>query len=146
MSCYPQKNIVQVLLFSQDPKCINALLGDAATSSSRSERLTKLNRILVQFPNIAPPLIEKMELALASKDWQQCSELCERLLGINEKNSVANKVKTPPTPVFKDMKASFFVLIFTFFLLFFSYLFFITFFPSIISDESVVSHQCSRKL
>uniref|UniRef100_A0A8D9DUB0 Tetratricopeptide repeat protein 21B n=1 Tax=Cacopsylla melanoneura TaxID=428564 RepID=A0A8D9DUB0_9HEMI len=76
-----------------EPKCIPALIGDVLTSTDRSEQLSKLNRILVQYPTLDAPLIEKLAVCLSGKDWIECNELSERLARLNENSSVANKMK-----------------------------------------------------
>ncbi|KAI5716850.1 hypothetical protein M8J76_013371 [Diaphorina citri] len=80
-------------ILTLDPKCLNALLGDVLTTSARSDQLSKLDRILSQYPSVSPPLIEKMNLYLANREWDQCRDLSERLLAIDDKSEVANKMK-----------------------------------------------------
>ncbi|KAL1450727.1 hypothetical protein WDU94_003056 [Cyamophila willieti] len=75
-----------------EPKCIPALIGDVLTSTDRADQLSKLNRILVQYPTVDAPLIEKLSVCLSGKDWVQCYELSERLATLNENSSVANKI------------------------------------------------------
>ncbi len=64
-------------------------------SLSTEEAIMKLNQAIVKYPNATPPLIEKMKLCMAAKDWQQGTDITNRILAIDTDCIPALQVNYP---------------------------------------------------
>ena len=59
---------------------------------SKEDGITRLNQLIVKYPKLTPPLIEKMKLVLATKDWDQAVDIASRILAIDSNNIPALQV------------------------------------------------------
>lgn len=77
---------------SQEKQNIEAVLGEVKTLPYQ-EGLTRLNQLIVRFPKVSVPLIEKAKLQLGIKDWAQCLDTATRVLSIDQNNLFALQVR-----------------------------------------------------
>lgn len=54
--------------------------------------LSKVNQLIVRYPELSPPLVEKMRLHLSLFDWQLTIDTANRILTMDPKNLTALKV------------------------------------------------------
>lgn len=52
-----------------------------------------LNRLIVKHPELVAPLVEKMKVQLAQRDWDQVLELSNRIFNIDKNNIEAMKLQ-----------------------------------------------------
>ncbi|RZF44919.1 hypothetical protein LSTR_LSTR013785 [Laodelphax striatellus] len=77
---------------SQEKQNTEAVLGEAM-SLPMQEGMTRLNQLIVRFPKVAVPLMEKAKLQLAIKDWTQTLDTASRVLSLDANNFYAVKVQ-----------------------------------------------------
>lgn len=75
----------------QETQNLNAALGEVLSLSS-DDAVHRLNQLIVKHPKLTIPLMEKMKLLLANRDWEQCAELTSRILEIDKANILALEV------------------------------------------------------
>ncbi|XP_076761732.1 tetratricopeptide repeat protein 21B [Xylocopa sonorina] len=88
-----QPSLFDVVL-EQDPKNVNALLGSAKYKQQHGDyagAILTLNSLIVRYPKLCLPLIEKLYNQLAMKDWDQVLETANRILSIDSNNLDAVK-------------------------------------------------------
>ncbi|XP_029051789.2 tetratricopeptide repeat protein 21B-like [Osmia bicornis bicornis] len=88
-----EPNLFDVVL-KEDPKNVNALLGSAKYKHQHgdyTEAILTLNSLIVRYPKLCFPLIEKLYNQLAMKDWEQVLETANRILSIDSNNVDAVK-------------------------------------------------------
>lgn len=68
---------------------MEGILGEIA---STGDSLGQLNQLIVRYPKIAPPLVEKMWLQLSSRDWAQAVDTATRVLTLEPNNLAALEV------------------------------------------------------
>lgn len=84
------------MVVSESGKHFNALLGLAKFKELRgdhSEAISILNSLIVRYPKMSLPLVEKINNLLALKDWDQVLETANRILTFENSNLDAIKVK-----------------------------------------------------
>ncbi|XP_043587866.1 tetratricopeptide repeat protein 21B-like [Bombus pyrosoma] len=88
-----EPNLFEVVLV-QDSKNINALLGSAKYKQQRGDytgAISTLNSLIVRYPKLCLPLVEKLCNQLALKDWDQVLETANRIMSIDSNNLDARK-------------------------------------------------------
>lgn len=65
----------------QDSQNLDAAIGEAL-SLSREDAIARLNQLIVRYPKITPPLVEKMKLVLMGSDWDQAIDMANRILAM----------------------------------------------------------------
>lgn len=88
------------LAIKQERKNLGALLGSAKHKELNYDHeggISILNSVIVRYPKLAMPLIEKMSNQLAMKDWEQALETSNRILLIDPNNVNAFKIKAIAT-------------------------------------------------
>ncbi|XP_046740894.1 tetratricopeptide repeat protein 21B-like [Diprion similis] len=83
-------------VLKQDRKHLNALLGSASYKEQNGDHdsaISILNSVIVRYPKLSMPLIEKMSNQLAMKDWEQGLETSNRILLLDSNNTSAAKLK-----------------------------------------------------
>ncbi|CAK9800778.1 Tetratricopeptide repeat protein 21B [Anthophora quadrimaculata] len=81
-------------VLEQDPKNVNALLGSAQYKRQHGDyagAILTLNSLIVRYPKLCLPLVEKLSNQIASKDWDQVLETANRILSIDSNNLDAIK-------------------------------------------------------
>lgn len=87
-------------VLKQDRKHLNGLLGSAKFKEVNGDHegsISILNSIIVRYPKLSMPLIEKMSNQLATKDWDQALETANRILLLDSNNTNAVKMKAVTT-------------------------------------------------
>ncbi|KYN05176.1 PREDICTED: tetratricopeptide repeat protein 21B-like [Cyphomyrmex costatus] len=77
------------LVLKEEPRNLGALLGSAETKrrvGDYPDAILILNSLIVRYPKLPLPLIEKMKCLLAAKDWEQVLEMVNRVLSIESNN------------------------------------------------------------
>ncbi|XP_075220295.1 tetratricopeptide repeat protein 21B isoform X2 [Lycorma delicatula] len=77
---------------SQEKQNIEAVLGEVKTLPYQ-EGITRLNQLIVRFPKVTVPLIEKAKLLLAVKDWTQALDTATRVLSLDQNNMYALQIR-----------------------------------------------------
>ncbi|XP_068984486.1 tetratricopeptide repeat protein 21B-like [Bombus flavifrons] len=88
-----EPNLFEVVLV-QDSKNINALLGSAKYKQQQGDytgAISTLNSLIVRYPKLCLPLVEKLCNQLALKDWDQVLETANRIMSIDSNNLDARK-------------------------------------------------------
>ncbi|XP_014235070.1 tetratricopeptide repeat protein 21B-like [Trichogramma pretiosum] len=88
-------NFFEVVL-KENNKHFNALLGSAKCRELRGDHsgsMLILNQLIVRYPKIAIPLVEKMNNLLAMKEWDQVLETSGRILSLEGNNLDAFRVR-----------------------------------------------------
>lgn len=83
-------------MLKENNKHFNALLGSAKSREVRGDHsgaMLILNPLIVRYPKLFIPLVEKMNNLLAMKEWDQTVETCNRILSFESINIDAFKVK-----------------------------------------------------
>ncbi|XP_029176908.1 tetratricopeptide repeat protein 21B-like [Nylanderia fulva] len=76
-------------VLKEEPRNLSALLGSAKVKQhvgEYSDAIATLNSLIVRYPKLPLPLIEKMRCLLAAKDWEQVLEMVNRVLAIESNN------------------------------------------------------------
>ncbi|KYQ53911.1 Tetratricopeptide repeat protein 21B [Trachymyrmex zeteki] len=76
-------------VLKEEPRNLGALLGSAETKRCIGDypgAVLILNSLIVRYPKLPLPLIEKMKCLLAAKDWEQVLEMVNRVLTIESNN------------------------------------------------------------
>lgn len=84
-------------VLKEEPRNLSALLGSAKIkqhTGEYSDAITILNSLIVRYPKLPLPLIEKMKCLLAAKDWEQVLEMVNRVLSIESNNLDAIKTSS----------------------------------------------------
>ncbi|XP_015604649.1 tetratricopeptide repeat protein 21B-like [Cephus cinctus] len=84
------------LILKENKKHLSALLGSAKFKENKGDHsgvISILNSLIVRYPRLCLPLIEKMSNQLAVKDWEQVIESANRILQIDANNLDAIKMK-----------------------------------------------------
>lgn len=82
------------IVLEQDPKNVNALLGFAKYKQQHGDytaAILTLNSLIVRYPKLCLPLVEKLYNQLGMKDWDQVLETANRILSIDSNNLDAIK-------------------------------------------------------
>lgn len=90
-----EPNLFEVVL-KKDPKNVNAILGSAQYKKQHGDyagAILTLNSLIVRYPKLCFPLIEKLCNQLATKDWDQVLETANRILSIDLQNADAMKAQ-----------------------------------------------------
>ncbi|KOX68929.1 Tetratricopeptide repeat protein 21B [Melipona quadrifasciata] len=88
-----EANLFDVVL-QQDSKNVNALLGSARYKQRQGDyagAILTLNSLIVRYPKLCLPLVEKLCNQLALKDWDQVLETANRIMSIDSNNLDAIK-------------------------------------------------------
>ncbi|XP_012141012.1 tetratricopeptide repeat protein 21B isoform X2 [Megachile rotundata] len=88
-----EPNLFDAVL-KEEPKNVNALIGSAKYKyqhGNYAEAILTLNSLIVRYPKLCLPLIEKLYNQLAMKDWDQVLETANRILSIDSNNADAIK-------------------------------------------------------
>ncbi|XP_071872114.1 tetratricopeptide repeat protein 21B [Bombus fervidus] len=88
-----ESNLFEVVLV-QDSKNINALLGSAKYKQQQGDytgAISTLNSLIVRYPKLCLPLVEKLYNQLALRDWDQVLETANRIMSIDSNNLDARK-------------------------------------------------------
>ncbi|XP_060828682.1 tetratricopeptide repeat protein 21B-like [Bombus pascuorum] len=88
-----EPNLFEVVLV-QDSKNINALLGSAKYKQQQGDytgAISTLNSLIVRYPKLCLPLVEKLYNQLALRDWDQVLETANRIMSIDSNNLDARK-------------------------------------------------------
>ncbi|XP_043250172.1 tetratricopeptide repeat protein 21B-like [Colletes gigas] len=91
-----EPNLFQVIL-EQDSKNVNALLGSAKYKQQHGDSagaILSLNSLIVRYPKLSLPLIEKLYNQLSLKEWDQALETANRISSIDSNNLDAMKAHT----------------------------------------------------
>ncbi|KAF3423393.1 hypothetical protein E2986_01725 [Frieseomelitta varia] len=89
-----ETNLFDVVLQQQDSKNVNALLGSARYKQRQGDyagAILTLNSLIVRYPKLCLPLVEKLCNQLALKDWDQVLETANRIVSIDSNNLDAIK-------------------------------------------------------
>ncbi|XP_015435136.1 PREDICTED: tetratricopeptide repeat protein 21B-like [Dufourea novaeangliae] len=84
------------LVLEEDPKNVYALLGSAKYKQQHGDSagaILTLNSLIVRYPKLCLPLIEKLQNLLTMKDWEQVLETANRILSIDLNNLDATKAQ-----------------------------------------------------
>ncbi|XP_050461458.1 tetratricopeptide repeat protein 21B-like isoform X2 [Cataglyphis hispanica] len=84
-------------VLKEEPRNLSALLGSAKMkqhAGEYSDVIAILNSLIVRYPKLSLPLIEKMKCLLAAKDWEQVLEMVNRVLSIESNNLDAIKTSS----------------------------------------------------
>lgn len=84
-------------VLKEEPRNLSALLGSAKVKQQAgeySDAIAILNSLIVRYPKLSLPLIEKMRCLLAAKDWEQVLEMVNRVLSIESNNLDAIKTSS----------------------------------------------------
>lgn len=84
-------------VLKEEPRNLSALLGSAKMKQhvgEYSDAIGILNSLIVRYPKLPLPLIEKMKCLLAAKDWEQVLEMVNRVLAIESNNLDAIKTSS----------------------------------------------------
>ncbi|KAK2581329.1 hypothetical protein KPH14_008102 [Odynerus spinipes] len=84
------------MILKIDAKHFNALLGSARYKQHRGDYMgavSILNSLIVRYPKMSFPLVEKLINQLAMKDWEQVLETATRILTIDPNNLDAIKAQ-----------------------------------------------------
>lgn len=90
-----ETNLFDVVL-QQDSKNINALLGSARYKQRQGDyagAILTLNSLIVRYPKLCLPLVEKLCNQLSLKDWDQVLETANRITSIDSNNLDAIKAR-----------------------------------------------------
>ncbi|CAH0381169.1 unnamed protein product [Bemisia tabaci] len=77
---------------AKNPFCMDAVFGEVKIIPP-CDGLSKVNQLIVRYPELSPPLVEKMRLHLSLFDWQLTIDTANRILTMDPKNLTALKVK-----------------------------------------------------
>lgn len=84
-------------VLKEEPRNLSALLGSAEVkrrAGNHSEAVSILNSLVVRYPKLPLPLIEKTKCLLAAKDWEQVLEMVNRVLAVESNNLDAIKASS----------------------------------------------------
>lgn len=84
-------------VLKENSRNVNALMGAAKFkeyNGDHSGAITILNSLIVRYPKMCYPLVEKMNNQVATKDWEQAMETSNRILTLEANNVDALKLKT----------------------------------------------------
>lgn len=84
-------------MLKENNRHLNALLGSAKYRElvrDHSGAMLILNPLIVRYPKLAIPLVEKMNNLLALKEWDQVIETTNRILSFESTNIDAFKMRT----------------------------------------------------
>lgn len=85
------------IVLKEDGKSFGALLGAAKVQEQireHEEVIAILNKLIVRYPQLSVPLVEKLANQLALKDWDQVIETTQRILNLESYNIEALKANT----------------------------------------------------
>lgn len=88
-----RSNLFEIVL-KEEPKNVNALFGSAQHKRQQGDyagAILTLNSLIVRYPRLCFPLIEKSCNQLTMKDWDQVVETANRILSIDSNNIDAMK-------------------------------------------------------
>lgn len=57
-----------------------------------ADSVARLNQLIVHYPKVTAPLVEKMRLQLAMRDWPQALDSASRVLSLEPNNLAALEV------------------------------------------------------
>lgn len=87
-------------MLKENNKHFSALLGSAKSRETRGDHsgaMLILNPLIVRYPKLSIPLVEKMSNLLAMREWDQTVETCNRILSFESVNIDAFKIKAVVT-------------------------------------------------
>jgi tetratricopeptide repeat protein 21B len=85
------------MVLKENNKHFNALLGSAKYRELRGDHsgaIIILNPLIIRYPKLSIPLVEKINNLLALKEWEQVVESSNRILLFENSNIDAFKLKT----------------------------------------------------
>lgn len=66
----------------EEPQNFDAAMGEVC-SLSLDDAITRLNQLIVKYPDLLPPLTEKMKFLQTDKNWERAIDIANRILIID---------------------------------------------------------------